>query len=192
MKTKRFLISVFILILSLSITKLNNISRNTPSYKKTVKVVSEEHKHAYDTYKIQPPNKPGLLTLEIFTIDKDHINIIITDDSTTRFKIPEEDPFPYSKTKGPGSLIHPNFRVKVTEDPFSISIFKLDSEEIFKLDTENFEFVFEENYLDFSVLVPSKYLYGLGERIMDFKFQPGLLIILPLSIPTINLSFNNP
>jgi len=177
MKTKRFLISVFILILSLSITKLNNISRNTPSYKKTVKVVSEEHKHAYDTYKIQPPNKPGLLTLEIFTIDKDHINIIITDDSTTRFKIPEEDPFPYSKTKGPGSLIYPNFRVKVTEDPFSISIFKLDSEEIFKLDTENFEFVFEENYLDFSVLVPSKYLYGLGERIMDFKFQPGIYTI---------------
>jgi alpha-glucosidase (family GH31 glycosyl hydrolase) len=174
---KKIFLFALLLFSLLSTLTFNPISKHIHSQQKTIKIVSEEHKFNQDIYKLQLPKKANILTLEVTTLDKDHVNIQINDESPSRFKLPEEEPFPFTKKNSVGSLTHANFKIVVTEDPFSLSIVKHDSEVIFKLDTENFAFAFDENYLDFTVSLPSKYLYGLGERIMDFKFAPGIYTI---------------
>ena len=174
MISSRLLIFTFYILCSYTFLSLNPIIHsNYP------RVISKEMQFNKDIYTIQQFNKSKLLQLEIINLEDDHINIILNDNSNSRFKLPEEEPFPFfkKKTVNHQQKIDPKFKVKVVDVPFSISIVKPNLEVIFKLDTENFDFAFEENYLDFTVLLPSKYLYGLGERIMDFKFQPGIYTI---------------
>jgi alpha-glucosidase/lysosomal alpha-glucosidase len=121
-------------------------------------------------------NKAQHLSLDVSFIDNTHLNIQINDHSPKRFVLPEQAPFPYQNDNKKDNVT-PQYRIETTEEPFTLSVIKPNNEVIFKIDTQNFPFIFDENHLDFTVIIPSKYLYGLGERIMGFKFSPGTYTI---------------
>jgi alpha-glucosidase (family GH31 glycosyl hydrolase) len=162
-------------LLQVTQTLQNHINKHHNKDAKHIKIISKEHKDNHILCKLQAPHKS--LTLDIAFLDKNHVNVQINDDSTNRHALPEHEPFPYLKEKTTVPESSVNYKVETTEDPFTVTILNLKNEVIFKLDTENFPFTYDENYVDFTVHLPSKYLYGLGERIMDFKFQPGIYTI---------------
>jgi len=155
----------------------NPLSKNHHhDHESKIKLLSKEHTNSGVKCKLHLPHKNQDLVLEVKFVDHTHLNININDNSHTRFILPEEEPFPYKKHTILEDF-QTHYKVETTEDPFTLSVIKPNGERIFKLDAQNFPFIFEENHLDFSVIIPSKYLYGLGERIMGFKFSPGIYTI---------------
>jgi alpha-glucosidase (family GH31 glycosyl hydrolase) len=140
-----------------------------------IKMISKENTKNGLSCKLKTSNNKQL-SLDVSFADPTHLNIQINDHLETRFKLPEQEPFPY-KSVNSLNPVHSKFKVETTEDPFTLSVINPSNEVIFKIDTQNFPFLFEETLLDFTVTIPSRYLYGLGERIMGFKFSPGIYTI---------------
>ena len=90
--------------------------------------------------------------------------------------MPHEYPFSYTKAK-PDDLGDPEYAVHINNDPFSFSVERTSTEETI-FDTTGFDLIYSEFFLTFGTKLPSKYLYGLGERRQrNFMYTTGLYTI---------------
>jgi alpha-glucosidase (family GH31 glycosyl hydrolase) len=95
---------------------------------------------------------------------------ITNPDKNLRFELPHEAPFSYTKVK-PGNLSNLDYQVNV--DGLHISIKRTSTNETI-FDTTDFDFVFSDYYVEFTTQLPSRYMYGFGERARDFLYDTGL------------------
>ena len=107
----------------------------------------------------------------------EELTIKYTDSNKTRFRLPDQAPFPFTKSDLNTNL-NPNFEVQVSFNPFSVTIIrKSTNESIFN--NKDLNFVYSDRYLEISTYLPTHYLYGLGERRQDFLYYPGTFTIWP-------------
>lgn len=157
-----------------------NIFQKILSFNKSILKVDK--KSTYKNKIIYSLNSSFLkLTLEVTFIDSDNLRILITDNLPKRYEMPDKDPFPHFSKEYTLSqmnlyfLSSLNYRIDVKESPFSLYVYlKSTNEKIFSIDAMNFPFIFTKTLLDFTVSVPSKYIFGLGERSFDFKLREGI------------------
>ena len=118
-------------------------------------------------------------TLNITTLyesDNEFTIKITRGEKEPRFFMPHEFPFSHTKTS-PDDLRDPEYAVHIKKEPFSFSVERTSTEETI-FDTSAFDFVYSEFFLTFGTKLPSKYLYGLGERRKrNFLFSTGTYTI---------------
>jgi alpha-glucosidase len=100
--------------------------------------------------------------------------ITITDAHADRFRLPYRAPFPYTKKLDP--IVHRRYKVEVTFRPFAFRVIRNSTNEII-FDTKNFDFVYSDLAIQIGTDLPSRYLYGLGERRAEFLLKPGTYTI---------------
>ena len=165
-------INIYIFILLLAFAS----SQDSTKKIKNIKIIHREIKNNIITCLIKLPSHETL-TLTVSYEDLNYLRINITDNLSSRFVLPNTEPFPYqndTKRTFYDYLDDVNYRVNIQDDPFQIDIIKKSSgETILSLDTARYPFKFEQHFLDFTVLLPSSYIYGLGERTFDFKLKRG-------------------
>jgi len=137
-------------------------------------IYASVHYTGSDEY-YQKPTSPIVQKLNAtITFDSNQELTIRIDDATQpRFRVPDEFPYPYTK---PTSVNNPAYDVIVEEEPFNIIVKRIATGETV-FDTSNFDFVYSDYYLSFGTKLPSKYLYGLGERRRSFMYDSGLYTI---------------
>lgn len=103
------------------------------------------------------------------------------DPDNTRFILPYKAPFPFTKVQqsidsnSTKSLL---YDIDLIFNPFSLRIKRKNTNESI-FDSTDLNFVYSDRYLEFSTFLPSKHLYGLGERRQGFLYQPGTYTIWP-------------
>jgi len=121
--------------------------------------------------KIEEEDFIPTLQVACYLYDKDHLNVVIRDADRDRYELPHKYPFPYPKNPTATTLEESNFVVKVEKDPFDIVIKrKSTGETIFKLTDR---LVFTNLYIEFSFVIPTNEIYGLGERIGPLQYHEG-------------------
>jgi alpha-glucosidase len=111
------------------------------------------------------------------------LSIVITDPANTRFALPYKAPFPFSKAKG--VVESPLYDVQYESDKFSFKVLRKSTKEVI-FDTKDHNLVFSDKYIEFGTNLPTKYLYGLGERRRKFLYDPGTYTIWPKDQVAIN------
>jgi len=112
----------------------------------------------------------------LFESDNEFTVKITRGEKEPRFTMPHEFPFSYTKTK-PDDLGDPEYAVHIKKDPFSFSVERTSTEETI-FDTSEFDLIYSEFFLTFGTKLPSKYLYGLGERRRrNFLYTSGVYTI---------------
>jgi len=87
-----------------------------------------------------------------------------------RFEMPHQYPFSYNKVKAE-NLNDAEYSVSASGPTFSVKRIST-GETIF--DNSAFDFLFSDYYIEFTTKLPSKYLYGFGERARSFLFDTGV------------------
>jgi len=123
----------------------------------------------------QKPTSPIVQKLNVtITYDSnDEFTILIDDATQPRFRVPDQFPHPYTK---PSNVKNPAYNVAVEKNPFNIIVTRIATGETV-FNTSLFDFVYSDYYLSFGTTLPSKYLYGLGERRRSFMYDSGLYTI---------------
>eukprot|EP00331_Platyophrya_macrostoma_P015552 CAMPEP_0176461894 /NCGR_PEP_ID=MMETSP0127-20121128/34928_1 /TAXON_ID=938130 /ORGANISM="Platyophrya macrostoma, Strain WH" /LENGTH=876 /DNA_ID=CAMNT_0017853677 /DNA_START=14 /DNA_END=2644 /DNA_ORIENTATION=- len=117
------------------------------------------------------------------------LQITITDATNQRFTLPYSDPFPYTKELPP--LQTPAYTVNVTQEPFSFAVIRTSTNETV-FNTSGFDLIYSDLAIQVGFQVPTKYLYGLGERRSNFLFRNGTYTIYNKDqFPTENGTANN-
>lgn len=132
--------------------ELQNFQSNDNGYSGTLQLISGTKVYGADI---------PTLSLQIFTISDDIIEVKITDAKEARWEIPESV-FPRPSTQTISSASQ-QYSVQYTEKPFSLQLIrKADSEVIFNLDSY---LIFKDQYLEFSLLSNNteRQTYGYGE-----------------------------
>ena len=103
------------------------------------------------------------------------LSVKLYDPKNLHWEIPEFEPFPHDSVNleenfNPEDL---SFAIYLNNDPFSFKIVrKATKETIF--DIKNFDLIFSEKYLEISSLLPTRHIFGLGERNHEFRLKiPG-------------------
>ena len=96
--------------------------------------------------------------------------ITITDANTNRFRLPYRAPFPYTKKLDP--IVNRHYKIEVNFRPFSFRVIRNCTQETI-FDTSNFDFVYSDLAIQVGTDLPTRYLYGLGERRAEFLLKPG-------------------
>ena len=107
----------------------------------------------------------------------DELTLKFTDANKTRLTLPYAAPFPYTKpgVKTEGGQ---TYQFIYQENPFSVKIIrKATNETIF--DLANLNFVYSDRYIEFSTFLPTKHIYGLGERRQNFSYTNATYTIWP-------------
>jgi alpha-glucosidase (family GH31 glycosyl hydrolase) len=171
------ILSVLLLTKGYSITKM--FQRFLSFNKSFLKV---ERKFNYNNKILCNLNNMNLkLSLEVTFINSNDLRIFITDSAPNRYFMPEEEPFPHYSKKSKKSQMNLKFlenlkySVEINDNPFVFNVYlKETHEKIFSIDAKNYPLTFSENLLDITVTVPTKYIFGLGERSFDFKLREGI------------------
>ncbi|XP_074125656.1 putative maltase-glucoamylase 2 [Sminthopsis crassicaudata] len=126
-----------------------------------------------------------LLTEEYQTPNCFHFKI--TDPKRNRFEVPHE----HVQSSNQDSFSNFNYKVEVTENPFSIKIKRKENNKVF-FDTSIGPLQYAEQYLQLSVRLPSHNVYGFGEHVhqqylhnMSWKTWP---IFTRDAIPNANMT----
>lgn len=124
-----------------------------------------------DDYYIKPTS-PWVknLALTAFFEGDSEFHLYILDTQKHRFNIPYQTPFPYTKALPP--LTNPQYSFNITTSPFSFSVTRVSTGEVI-FNTQNFDFVYSDLAIQFGTQLPTKYLYGLGERRASYLYKPG-------------------
>ena len=108
------------------------------------------------------------------TFDSDYeLTILIDNAEKPRWKMPYESPYPHTK---PDQINEPVYDVKIEQNPFSIAVLRTSTGEAI-FNTSQFDFIYSDYHVGFGTKVPSKFLYGLGERRRKFLYDTGLYTI---------------
>ena len=117
------------------------------------------------------------VTCELFFKTKQEFQFTIKEGYGKNFVMPNYDPFPYdhneeSKTK---EILEDNndYTVNVNQKPFSISVSRTSTKELL-FSTKNYPLIFMKDYLELTTTIPSKYMFGFGERSFKFKMETGI------------------
>lgn len=118
------------------------------------------------------PTSPWIKTLNFtaYLEGDTEFYFYVLDTQKHRYSLPASDPFPYTKSLPP--ITNPQFTFQVTTNPFSFSLIRASTNETI-FNTANFDFVYSDLAIQFGTQLPSKYLYGLGERRSSFLYKPG-------------------
>lgn len=131
-----------------------------------------------DQYYIKPRSTIAK-TLNItisYEADNEFTVKITRGEEQPRFKMAYEFPYSYTKTT-PDDFSDPDYAVHLKQRPFSFSVERKSTEETI-FDTSKFDLIYSEFFLTFGTTLPSKYLYGLGERrTRHFLYRTGLYTI---------------
>lgn len=120
---------------------------------------------------IQADSHIPYLNISCILYDPDHLNIVIRDAQKSRWEIPLEEPFPYSKNPQYLNIEDSNFDVQITSSPFNIKITRRSTNEtIWQLIDR---IVYTDLYIEFSFTTPTNHLYGFGERVGPLQYKPG-------------------
>ena len=165
-------ISIYIILFLVSYVSMQDSSNHVKNHKiihrevgnSTIKCVIKLTSHK-------------LLYLIVSYEDINYVRFNITDNFESRFVLPEEEPFPFSNRSKKNTYDYIDdvkYRVRIQDEPFQLNITnRITGEVILSLDTVKNPFIFEDHYLDFTFILPSSYIYGLGERTFDFKLKSG-------------------
>lgn len=151
----------------------------TPDYISVVAKYMGTQKHYLKT------NNPRLLILNVSIIFQgpSEFRVLITDRINKRWEIPDTEFYPHDKPNCNFSNKDLLYKVEVTKNPFSFKVLRKSTNEVL-FDTATFPFILSDRYLEFSSILPSEELFGIGERVTKFKLQfPGLYTIWARDLP---------
>ena len=104
----------------------------------------------------------------------DELTLRYVDSNRTRFTLPYQQPFPF--TKPASNNANRDYEIEVINKPFSIKIKRKSTNETI-FDNKDLPFIYSDRYLEFSKFLPTNRLYGLGERRQRFLYKPGTFSI---------------
>ena len=140
-----------------------------------------------ETFYFKPLNPIVLqLKIQIFFQSDNQLRVLIKDALHKRWEIPEKDPYPYDRES---FYIYNNstavYAIEIEKKPFSFSIMRKSTKEII-FNTKNFDFIYSDKYLEFSSILPSENIFGIGERVHEFKLKfPGVYTIWNRDLPAV-------
>ena len=124
------------------------------------------------------PSNPILfrLNIEVLFLATNQLRVLIKDALNSRFEIPEEDPFP-QETQQLYAGKDKKYRVFIRKSPFAFEVKRASTNETL-FDTSHFSFICSDRFFEFSSVLPSENIFGLGERVNKFKLSfPGVYTI---------------
>jgi alpha-glucosidase (family GH31 glycosyl hydrolase) len=128
------------------------------------------------------------LKLQVFYLTKDILRVRITDKQSKRWEVPENN----IKIKTPSvSDFNNNYKVEVS-DPFAIIITRLSDNEII-FDSTKEQFVYSKYYITIgtSLTTQNPNIYGLGERVHNFRLDPTDKTYVLWNKDAFNVDFKN-
>nr|XP_016847510.1 PREDICTED: sucrase-isomaltase, intestinal [Anolis carolinensis] len=99
-----------------------------------------------------------LLTAEYQTANR--FRFKITDPAYNRYEVPHTNVKPFVGPKAS----NPNYRVEITESPFSIQVIRNTNNKVL-FDTSIGPLVYADQFLQLSIRLPSENVYGIGEHV---------------------------
>ena len=124
------------------------------------------------------------LAIRILFQSDSQLRVLIRDALESRWEIPEREPYPHDKTETNFyDVSTANYQVEVEKKPFSFKISRVLTKEVI-FDTKYFNFIYTDKYLEFSSLLPTDNIFGMGERVHKLKLQiPGFYTIWNRDLP---------
>lgn len=114
------------------------------------------------------------LNITILFLSKQHLNIIIEGLSFDyQWQLPHTAPFPdYQLPNDNFSSSDIDYLIETTSDPLRIIVKRNSTNETI-FDTSTFRIIYSRFYLEITTILPSKYIFGLGERNEIFWLKNG-------------------
>lgn len=106
--------------------------------------------------------------------------------TSSRYEIPEEYPYPHDEK----NYTHPLptsflYKIDLDEENFNLKIRRKTTNELI-FDTSDLFFIFSDRYLEISSKLETEYIFGLGERVHNFKLNfPGRYTIWNRDLPKV-------
>ena len=132
------------------------------------------------------------LNISIIFLSQSQLNLkIIGLNDQYQWQIPYKLPFlDYQSPIANISVeTYKEYEITVIYDPLRITISRTGSEEVI-FDTMNYRLIYSRLYIEVSTILPSKYIYGLGEKNELFSLTNGTYSIWNRE-PSYNISKNN-
>lgn len=106
--------------------------------------------------------------------------------TSPRYEIPEEYPYPHDEKNYshplPSSFL---YKIELDEKNFSLKVIRKRTNEII-FDTSDLFFIFSDRYLEISSKLQTDKIFGLGERVHNFKLDfPGRYTIWNRDLPKV-------
>ena len=106
--------------------------------------------------------------------------------TSSRYEIPEEYPYPHDEKNYthplPSSFL---YKIELDEKNFSLKVLRKKTNELI-FDTSDLFFIFSDRYLEISSKLQTEYIFGLGERVHNFKLDfPGRYTIWNRDLPKV-------
>ncbi|CAK60057.1 unnamed protein product (macronuclear) [Paramecium tetraurelia] len=127
-----------------------------------------------------------MYNLSVLTTQESYnqLDIKIEDLEKRQFHIPSEmEPFKsiYNDIVNPIEYSHYDYETLIDESPFKFNVIRVDTQEtILSL----FDIIVSELYSEFTVKIPTKYFFGLGERNQKgFRFKEGIYTLMAKDVP---------
>ena len=113
-------------------------------------------------------------TLQINCLTDEIIQFKLTPNSVKLFELPKEKPFVYNENITRELIISKlKYKISIQKNPFSFSIKRQKTNEtIFKTEEKN-PFRFMIDYTELKIQIPSKNIYGIGQRTTTFNLHSG-------------------
>lgn len=122
------------------------------------------------------------LNVRIQFINEFEFSIKINDSEKSRWELPEREPFPHDREIQVYTGIR-SYEVLWEVQPFSMSVRRKETGEVL-FDLGNSDFIYSNNYLEFSTIVPTKHFFGLGERAYTLDFDNGVYTMMNKDQPS--------
>lgn len=125
------------------------------------------------------------LEIQILYQKSTQFRIVIRENNVKHWEIPEENPFPHDQRAVFIDMKNLLYTIQVKNKPFGLLIRrKSNNETIF--DTSHFNMIMSDRYLEFSSILPTDHIFGLGESNKNFMLKfPGVYTIWARDLPGI-------
>ena len=174
----KIILVLFLFKLSISFLKnihsiLENILVNSISdYSYKLLNYTQEKNHLNIQLGLNGENKT--YTLQINCLTDEIIQFKLTPNSVKLFELPKENPFVHNKNITRELIISKlKYKISMQKNPFTFSIKRQKTNEtIFKTEEKN-PFRFMIDFTELKIKIPSKNIYGIGQRTSTFNLHSG-------------------
>ena len=174
----KIILVLFLFKLSISFLKnihsiLENILVNSISdYSYKLLNYTQEKNHLNIQLGLNGENKT--YTLQINCLTDEIIQFKLTPNSVKLFELPKENPFVHNKNITRELIISKlKYKISMQKNPFTFSIKRQKTNEtIFKTEEKN-PFRFMIDFTELKIKIPSKNIYGIGQRTTTFNLHSG-------------------
>ncbi len=173
-------ISLVLFLFKLSISFLKNIqsilenilSNSIMDYSYRLLNYTQEKNHLNFQLGLNGENKT--YTLQINCLTDEIIQFKLTPNSVKLFELPKENPFVHNKNITRELIISKlKYKISMQKNPFTFSIKRQKTNEtIFKTEEKN-PFRFMIDFTELKIKIPSKNIYGIGQRTSTFNLHSG-------------------